>query len=507
MREVSQKKRVLYNSIANGVYQIVLLVSGLILPRFILFAFGSAYNGLVASMTQFLGITEVLTMGLAGAARVELYDSLAHNDINRTSGIIRAINQYMYKAAGVFFIYMIGLSIIYPTFMKSEFSIPEIISLLLIIGTGNIIAYICGYAYNVLLDADNTVYLFTALRIFLTIANVLISILLIRCGRSLQIVKLASAVIFAIGPLFLFFIVPKAYKLDRQVPLDKSWRKNQKYAATNSIALIIHENTDVVLLTILTSTKLVSVYSVYNLVIKGLKGVLGVFTSSMEPFFGNLWANNKISEMDSALTHYEYFIGFFASISLSGALGLILPFVALYTRGITDTEYIIPIFAFLMVIAEFARCIRIPYTTVVQAAGKYKEIQTGAFMEAGLNITTSIFFTIKFGVVGVVIGRIIANLYRTINYSWYVSRCLLKRSLKSTFLLIGWSLFNIIINSWLFSLICSAIGLELNTWIRWIVGAGILVIIALAEVFMTSSLFYKDDLKWLYQYVKRIKIR
>lgn len=91
MREVSQKKRVLYNSIANGVYQIVLLVSGLILPRFILFAFGSAYNGLVASMTQFLGITEVLTMGLAGAARVELYDSLAHNDINRTSGIIRAI--------------------------------------------------------------------------------------------------------------------------------------------------------------------------------------------------------------------------------------------------------------------------------------------------------------------------------------------------------------------------------------------------------------------------------
>ena len=160
-----------------------------------------------------------------------------------------------------------------------------------------------------------------------------------------------------------------------------------------------------------------------------------------------------------------------------------------------------------MVIAEFARCIRIPYTTVVQAAGKYKEIQTGAFMEAGLNITTSIFFTIKFGVVGVVIGTIIANLYRTINYSWYVSRCLLKRSLKSTFLLIGWSLFNIIINSWLFSLICSAIGLELNTWIRWIVGAGILVIIALAEVFMTSSLFYKDDLKWLYQYVKRIKIR
>ena len=442
-------------------------------------------------------------MGLAGAARVELYDSLAHKDQERTSGIVKAISIYMYKAAGVFLVYMLILLIIYPTFTKSDFSFQEISSLLVIIGIGNIIAYVCGYAYNVLLDADNTVYYFTFLRIFLTIVNVVISILLIKSGQSIQVVKFASGAIFAIGPIFLFITVPRIYRLDRRATVDNSWRKNQKYAAANSIALIIHENTDAVLLTILTSTKTVSVYSVYNLVIKGLKGILGVFTASMEPLFGNMWAKNEIDEMKTTLTHYEYFIGFFASISLSGCLSLILPFVSLYTKGITDVEYVIPIFALLMVMAELARCIRIPYLTVVQAAGKYKETQVGAFIEAGLNITSSIILTIKFGLVGVVIGTILANLYRTIHYSYYVSKYLLKRPIKRTFILLGWSAFNIILNSRLFAIFCSLIGLTINTWFTWIIGAFVVVFIALAEVLLMSLLFYIEDLKWLGNYFSR----
>ena len=507
MRTLNRNKRVIYNSFANGIYQIVLLISGLILPRFILVAFGSAYNGLVASLTQFLGITEVLTMGLAGAARVELYDSLAHEDQKRTSGIVKAVSLYMYKAAGVFLVYMLALLVIYPTFTKSDFSFQEIASLLLIIGIGNIIAYVCGYAYNVLLDSDNTVYYYTFLKIFLTIANVVISIFLIKGGRSIQAVKLASGIIFAIGPIFLFITVPRIYKLDRRAAVDNSWRKNQKYAAANSIALIIHENTDVVLLTILTSTKTVSVYSVYNLVIKGLKGILGVFTTSMEPLFGNMWAKNEIDDMKATLTHYEFFIGFFVSVSLSAALSLILPFVSLYTKGVTDIEYVIPLFAFLMVMAELARCVRIPYLTVVQAAGKYKETQIGAFIEAGLNITSSIILTIRFGLVGVVIGTILANLYRTVNYSYYVSKYLLQRPMKNTFILLGWSAFNIIVNSRLFTWVCSLLGLTISTWGTWIIGAIIAVFVALIEVLLMSFLFYKQDLKWLGHYLGRYLVK
>ena len=121
-KEVSAKQKIVYNSMSNGLYQIISLICGLILPRFILLAYGSAYNGLVASISQFLGITEILTMGLGGAARAELYDSLAYQDNNRTSGIVKAVSLYMRKTALIFFVYMAVLMFIYPLFVQSAFS-------------------------------------------------------------------------------------------------------------------------------------------------------------------------------------------------------------------------------------------------------------------------------------------------------------------------------------------------------------------------------------------------
>ncbi len=511
METISRKQRVIYNSIANGIYQIVLLISGLILPRFILLAYGSAYNGLVASLTQFLSITEILTMGLAGVARVELYNSLACNDIEKTSGIIKAIKQYMQKATLIFLFYMLVLLLIYPWFSKDNFSFLEITSLLVIIGVGNIVTYVCGYAYKVLLDTDNKTYFYTSLRIFLTIANVFIAILLIYQNRSIQMVKFFSGVIFAIGPIFLLVSVPKIYKLNPKAPIENSWMKNQKYAAANSIALIIHENTDIILLTILTSTKMVSVYSVYNLVIKGLKGILSIFTSSMEPYFGNMWAKQEIDEMRGVLNRYEYFVVFFISVSLSAALALILPFVTLYTRGVNDTEYLLPAFAIAIVLAELVRCIRIPYLTVVQAAGKYKETQWGAFVEAGLNITVSIILTIRFGIVGVAIGTLVANLFRTIHYSWFVSHHLLNRQIRNTFYLLCWSLFNIILNSQLFNFFCLTFKIEFLSWVSWTVGGLMIVSFSIFEVIVSSFIFYKSNLRWIIKffetYLNRIKNR
>lgn len=503
-KEVSAKQKIVYNSMSNGLYQIISLICGLILPRFILLAYGSAYNGLVASISQFLGITEILTMGLGGAARAELYDSLAYQDNNRTSGIVKAVSLYMRKTALIFFVYMAVLMFIYPLFVQSAFSFWEISSLFLIIGLGNIINYVCGYSYSVLLDADNRAYYYTNVKILLMITNTIVSILLIGFGYSIQLVKLVNIITYALGPLYLFFLVPRHYKLKKSIPKETSLRRKQKDAAANSIALIIHENTDAVLLTILTSAEMVSVYSVYNLVIKGLKGVLSVFTGSMEPYFGNLWAKHEVKSMEITLRHYEYFIGTFVSVMLSAAMVMILPFVELYTQGVKDITYVLPVYALFVVMAEVTRCIRIPYLTVVQAAGKYKETKSGAYMEAGINIVLSFFLTLKLGIVGVAIGTLAANLFRTFQYADYISRFLIKRRIRRTVYLLGWVLFNLMINTLLYNQLIRYLGLEISSWGRWIVGGILIVGISTAEVFLSSFVFYRQDIRWIFRYIGKV---
>ena len=66
-------KKAFLNTFTSLIYQFVSIISGLIVPKLILEAYGSECNGVVSSANQFMGIVSFLTIGLTGAARVELY--------------------------------------------------------------------------------------------------------------------------------------------------------------------------------------------------------------------------------------------------------------------------------------------------------------------------------------------------------------------------------------------------------------------------------------------------
>ena len=68
------------NSFFYLLEEVVSVICGFILPRLILSAFGSKYNGLTTSITQFLGAAVLLRSGLGGATRAALYKPLAEHD-------------------------------------------------------------------------------------------------------------------------------------------------------------------------------------------------------------------------------------------------------------------------------------------------------------------------------------------------------------------------------------------------------------------------------------------
>ena len=85
------------NITTSAIYEVAAMVCALILPRLILSHFGSAYNGIVSSVTQFLTLISLLTLGVTASTRVALYQSLAAKDLRKTSAIVRATNNYMRK--------------------------------------------------------------------------------------------------------------------------------------------------------------------------------------------------------------------------------------------------------------------------------------------------------------------------------------------------------------------------------------------------------------------------
>ena len=96
-----RSKKALRNTFASISYEIVAIICGLILPRLILSRFGSSYNGITSSITQFLSCVALLKSGIGAVTRAALYKPLAEKDSFRLSEIINATSIFMRKIARI----------------------------------------------------------------------------------------------------------------------------------------------------------------------------------------------------------------------------------------------------------------------------------------------------------------------------------------------------------------------------------------------------------------------
>ena len=72
-----RKKSVLLTVSSNLFLQFVTVICGFILPPLIIVHFGSAMNGMVSSIKQFISYLNIVEAGVGGAAIVALYKPLA----------------------------------------------------------------------------------------------------------------------------------------------------------------------------------------------------------------------------------------------------------------------------------------------------------------------------------------------------------------------------------------------------------------------------------------------
>lgn len=497
-----KSKKALFNIISQFSYEIVAMVCGLILPKLILSTFGSEYNGMISSITQFLEYISILTLGISGSTRVAIYS--AKGDIEKISKILRATEKYMRKVAAFFVLYVIALAFIYPFIINSSYDWINIASLVVIIGIGTFAEYFFGITNNTFLSANQSKYIYNVILIFTKIASTVVSVILIKAGFSIQIVKLGAAICFAAGPIILNYIVVKKYKIIKNVEADKTALEHRKDVMAHSIANTVHQYTDIFLLSIFSSVKIVSVYSVYSLILNSLKKLSNIFTNGLEGAFGDFWARNQKELYEKNFKTFEYLNFVFIVIVFSCTTFLLLPFVKLYTSGVNDVNYIIPFYAYISIISSTFFCLRTPYLIAVQSAGKYKETRNGAILEATFNCLISLILVKPFGLVGVTLGTLFANIFRTMQYELYVSKYLVNRNNSEFFRKMIWS---ILCFTLIFALQRVTITFEVINWLTWLKKGLYLFTISFLVVLVTSFIFYKNDLINSFKLFKNMLLR
>ena len=489
------------NIATSLVSQIVALICGIVVPRLMIGAFGSEAYGATTSIVQFLAYITLLEGGIGGVARATLYKPLAQGDMKTISAIMGEVKHFFRVIAWIFIGYVFILACGFQTI--SKITCMDWIStfiLVLVISISTFGQYFIGISHSIFLQADQKSYITNFISIVATVLNALCTIVLIQFNCSLIVVKLASSLIFFMRPVILSLYIRKYYSLKFHKEKNKTSYLTQKWTGLGQhIAYFLHSNTDIAILTILVDLKTVAIYSVYNMIVSHMQSLVVSFSSGMESIFGDMLARDEKKKLHDTFQTYETILSVVSIILFSVASVLIVPFIKLYTDGVTDADYIQPLFSFFMILTALTYCLRLPYHSLVIAAGHFKQTNVAAYGEAILNIVLSVILVFRFHLIGVVISTLIATWFRFGYYVFYLSKHIFNRSIKMFLKRLIINISTLVCNCVAGGIVTSCFAFE--NYMEWMFGGAILVTIVSIITFGLNFIFFR---RGCYALIKKI---
>lgn len=416
-------KKFFWNTITTVLLQIVMFVSGLIVPRVMLLAYGSEVNGLVSSISQFINYFNLIEAGLSGATTYALYKPLADHDTDAINRILSASRKFYLQTGGIFTALVAVLSILYPLYIQnSGFTNAEVSLLVLVLGMNGTLEFFTLAKYRTLLTADQKTYLISLSSIVQWTVYTVIIVLMTSLKCDIILTRTVALLAIFIRTFLLVTYCKRRYRyLDYSVPpnvkaLDRRWS-----ALYLQLLGMIQSNGPVILLTVINKDlQLVSVYTVYNVVISGINMILGVFSSGLSASFGDVIVKGQRDTLKRAYSEFETMYHFVGGIVFTLSFVLMIPFVRIYTAGITDADYIQPAVSALLVLNSMLYNFKTPQGMLVISAGMYKETRVQTTLQGMILLICGGILTYFYGLPGLAVGMVLSNLYRTIDLTFFV---------------------------------------------------------------------------------------
>lgn len=422
-----RRKKLASNTLASLSSTIISIICGFILPHQILACYGSEVNGVVSSIKQFLAIIGFLDLGVGAVVRSSLYKPLAENDNVKISQIMKSSTKFFRTIGLIILVYVLILIPVYPVISGEHFAWTYTAVLILAMSVDSLAQHYFGMSNRILLSADQKGYIQFLLQSVTMIINTITCVILMNHGVSIQGVKLTTSFIYLIRPVVIYWYVQKKYIINYKVHYDEEPIVQKWYGVAQHIAKVVLDGTDIVVLTMFSTLQNVSIYSVYQLVLNGVKELYSALLSGgVSPLLGELWAKQEIEKLNKFFQQLEWLVHTSCLFIFGNTAVLIVPFVKIYTDGVSDTNYYMPFFAVTITIAVALYCLRIPYNIMILAGGHYKQTQKSYILATFINILISVISVKTCGLVGVAIGTVIAMLYQIIWQALYISHNLVR---------------------------------------------------------------------------------
>ena len=465
-----QKSRVIKNLVVSFGSKLLTIALGFIVPRIVLMNYGSDVNGIINSITQIFSYMSLLEAGIALATRDMLYKPIVEKDRDGISYVASVSKNYFKKFTVGYGLGVLILAIVIPLTWKSSVEKSIIFSLVFFEGMSGVLSFLFTQTQSAILRADGRDYVFsgvTALKSMLAqLGKIVIVSLSIRID-ALQVVY-CLITILQIVIYKIYFKKHYGWINFKSAPKDAKLKNRNAYV-TAEIAWVVFSSTDMVVLSTFVSTMISSVYSIYNLVFGSLTTILNTVYNSVVYLLGQAYHES----LEKYTKLHDMFLSAFVGIPtivMSICYILIIPFIKLYTAGVSDINYIYEYVPLLFCIIQLLSFSSYVTRNLANIGGYAKQAGIVSVIEAATNLILSVILVQWLGIYGVLVATVVALPLKAVYCAYVSDRKILKRSMKKTVAILG--------GNYLFfaavAVVESFIQLNINNYLEFIV-AGVVV--------------------------------
>ena len=367
------------------------------------------YLGVNGLFTNVLAMLSLAELGIGPAIVYSLYKPLAYDDKDTVKAIMHLFKK-MYVAIGGIILFL-GL-LLYPwldSFIKDSQAVPDVHYFYLMFLLNTVVSYLWTYKRSLLI-ADQKQYLVS---IYQAVVQVIVAML--------QIIFLiifenywCFIILMLLGTVLENFSI--ARKTDKEYPylqeqankldieIKRQIVKNTKAMLCHKIGGMVVFSSSNLVLSKFAGLAAVGLYSNYYMVIAALNNFAGKFFEAITASVGNLMVVEESGKKVKAFKFTEFITALQASICFCGLYVLFNPFVELWVgKEYLFDEAVVAAMAFSFYLTYMRKAVLM----FRDAAGLYWNDRYKPVAEAIINLTASIYLTIHYGVIGVVLGDIL----------------------------------------------------------------------------------------------------
>lgn len=402
------------NAEVNIIFYFITLILAFFSRKIFLECLGAEFIGLTGTLGNILGYLNLAELGITACIGFFLFKPLQTNNRQEIQDILSLLG-YLYNWIGC--IILAGgflISLFFPLiFAKAELELGIIYFAYYSFLSSSLIGYFINYR-QILLTADQKNYL---VAIYFQSANIFKIILQIFLANTYKNLYLWVGVEFLFGILGCIIL---NWKINKEYPwlnVDKSRGKSllKKYPEiiTKTKQVFIHKIKDFVLVKsdelfifLFVSLKMVAYYGNYMITISKLISLFSAITGSVGASVGNLVAEGNKQSMIKVFWEYTTIQHTIAAILSFSLFSFIEPFIAhwLGPEYIMDRKILI-----LLIIYIYITNSRNSVDSFNYAHGLYADVWS-AWAELIINVSITIIGGLKWGIIGILLGKIISLL-------------------------------------------------------------------------------------------------